>query len=64
MHHINDPNLGKKWVEINDDWRGTYYTNSQIKFKTSMLKSNLCDFNDEYIFMDLSFYILKFVAIL
>ena len=26
----------KTWVEINDDSRGTYNTNSQIKFKTSM----------------------------
>ena len=26
----------KNWVEINDDARGTYNVNSQIKFKTSM----------------------------
>ena len=26
----------KNWVEINDDIRGTYNTNSQNKFKTSM----------------------------
>ena len=26
----------KNWVEINDDIRGTYNTNSQIKFKTSI----------------------------
>ena len=31
----------KNWFEINDDARGMYNTNSQIKFKTSMLKSNL-----------------------
>ena len=31
----------KNWVEINDDTRGTYKTNSQIRFKTSMLKSSL-----------------------
>ena len=24
----------KNWVEINDDARGTYNTNSQVKFKT------------------------------
>ena len=36
----------KNWVEINDDARGTYNTNSQIKFKTSMLKSSLCDYSD------------------
>ena len=27
----------KHWVEINDDARGTYNTNSLIRFKTSML---------------------------
>ena len=27
----------KYWVEINDDSRGTYDNNNQIKFKTSML---------------------------
>ena len=33
----------KNWVEINDDSRGKYKANSQIKFKTSMLKSSLCN---------------------
>ena len=28
---------------------GTYNTNSQIKFKTSMLKSSLCEYSDAYI---------------
>ena len=41
----------KKWAEINDDSRGTYNTNSQIKFKTTMLKSSLCDYGDAYIFV-------------
>ena len=27
----------KNWVEINDESRGTYNTNGQIKFKTTML---------------------------
>ena len=36
----------KNWIEINDDARGIYNTNSQIKFKTSMLKSSLCDYSD------------------
>ena len=40
----------KNWMETNDDSRGTYNTNSQIKFKTSMLKSSLCDYSDAYIF--------------
>ena len=38
----------KDWVEINDDARGTYSTNSQIKFKTSLLRSRLCDYSDAY----------------
>ena len=29
------------WVEINDDARVTYNTNSQVEFKISMLKSRL-----------------------
>ena len=37
------------WVEINDESRGTYNANSQIKFKTTMLKSSLCDYSDTYI---------------
>ena len=39
----------KKWVEINDNSRGTYNTNSQTKFKTSMLRSILREFSDAYI---------------
>ena len=37
------------WVEINDESRGAYNVNSQIKFKTTMLKSSLCDYSDAYI---------------
>ena len=39
----------KSWVEINDEERETYNTNSQIKFKTSMLRSSLCDYSNTYI---------------
>ena len=38
----------KNWVEINDNSRGTYNTNSHIKLKTSMVKSILCDYSDVY----------------
>ena len=31
----------KNWVEINDEWRGTYTVNKQIKIKTLMLRSSL-----------------------
>ena len=40
---------GKNWVEANDDARGTHSTNSQINFKTSILKSILYDYSDAYI---------------
>ena len=36
-------------VEINDESRGAYNVNSQIKFKTTMLKSSSCDYSDAYI---------------
>ena len=36
-------------VKINDESRGAYNVNSQIKFKTTMLKSSLCDYSDAYI---------------
>ena len=39
----------KNWVEINYESRGTYNVNSQIKFKTTMLKSSLCDYGVAYI---------------
>ena len=39
----------KNWVEINDESRGTYNANNQIKFKTTMLKSSLCHYSDAYI---------------
>ena len=35
----------KKRVAINNDVRGMYNTNSQIKFKTSILKSSLCAYS-------------------
>ena len=39
----------RNWVEINDESRGAYNVNSQIKFKTTMLKSSLCDYSDAFI---------------
>ena len=38
----------KNLVEINDNSRGTCNVGSQIKFKTTMLKSSLCDYSDAY----------------
>ena len=38
----------RDWVEINDESRGNY-VNSDIRFKTTMLRSNLYDYADSYI---------------
>ena len=39
----------KKWVEVNDLSSCEYSVNKNIRFKTSMLKSDLCDYSDAYI---------------
>ena len=38
----------RNWVETNDESRETY-TGNDIKFKTTMLRSSLCDYADAYI---------------
>ena len=52
LHNSNDQpskSRTKNWVEMNDYAIGTYTKNIQIKFKTTMLKSCLCDYSDAYI---------------
>ena len=39
----------KNWVEISDESTGTYNDDKQIRFKTTMLKSSLCNYSDAYI---------------
>ena len=39
----------KNWDDLNDESRGTFSVNRQINFKTSMLRSSLCDYSDAYI---------------
>ena len=41
----------RNWVEINDKSLGTY-TGNNIKFKTTKLRSNLCDYIDGYILVN------------
>ena len=41
--------LTKKWVEVNDLSCGQYSVNKNIRFKTSMLRSDICDYSDAYI---------------
>ena len=39
----------KKWIEVYDQSGGNYNVNNEIRIKTSMLRSDLCDFSDAYI---------------
>ena len=39
----------KNSVEISDESRRTYNNNTQITFKTKILRSSLCDYSDAYI---------------
>ena len=39
----------KNWIEINDQSRGVYNTNSDIRFKSTMAQSSLCGYSDRYI---------------
>ena len=44
--------ITKKWVEIHDQSgsaEDTFKPSKQIRFKISMLRSDLCDFSDAYI---------------
>ena len=44
--------ITKKWVEVHDqsgNAEDRYKPSRQIKFRTSMLRSDLCDFSDAYI---------------
>ena len=36
-------------MEITDKPRGTYNKGNQIRFKSSMLRSSLCDYSDAYL---------------
>ena len=47
----NQPSIfrTKNWVEINDELKESYSANSDIRFKTPMLRANLCDYADAYI---------------
>ena len=41
--------ITKKWIEVNDQSGWSCNINKEIRFKTSMLQSNLCDYSDAYI---------------
>ena len=39
----------KKWIEVYDQSEKNYNPNKEISIKTSMLRSDLCDFSDAYV---------------
>ena len=39
----------KKWIEAYDQSEKNYSVNKEIRIKTPMLRSDLCDFSDAYI---------------
>ena len=41
----------RKWVEVNDLSSRQYSVNKNIRFKTPMLRSDLCHYSDAYIFV-------------
>ena len=41
--------ITKKWTEVHDKSGETYNANKRIRFETSMLRSDLCDYSDAYI---------------
>ena len=50
MNTTNQPSKfrTRNWIEINDEskWR---YDNSNIRFKATIIKLNVCDYSDSYI---------------
>ena len=39
----------KKWIGINGLSRSQYSVNKNIRYKTPILRSNLCDYSESYI---------------
>ena len=38
----------KKWIVVYDQSEGNYNVNKEIRFKTSMLRSDLCDYSNTF----------------
>ena len=54
---------GTKWVEIIDNSRVKYNINSQLKYKTTMLKFSLRDYSDAYILVKGTITVLNTAAL-
>ena len=50
MNDASDSKLVRRnWNIVNDESNANYYVGKEIIYKTEVLKSNLCDYNDVYI---------------
>ena len=50
MNEANDFKfVAKKWNIVNDNSKANYEEGNEITYNTEVLKSNICDYNDEYI---------------
>ena len=38
----------KKWIEVYDQSQGNYDVNKEIRIRTSILRSDLCDYSNAY----------------
>ena len=52
----------KKWIEVNDLSRGQCSVNKNVRLKTSILGSYLCDYSDAYIIVKGTIYLLAAAA--
>ena len=43
----------KEWIEVNDLSSDQYFVNKNLRFKTSMLRSDLYDYSNDRKFMEL-----------
>ena len=43
--------ITQKWIEVQSQSGNTYNTSKPIRFKTSMLRSDLCDYSDAYVWV-------------
>ena len=43
--------ITKKWIEVQSQSGSTYDTSKPVRFKTSMLRSDLCDYADAYVWV-------------
>ena len=43
--------ITKKWIKVQSQSGNTYNASKPIRFKTSMLRSDLCDYSDAYVWV-------------